>query len=50
MAMDVVWNCTFGIDVDLIKNPDFGYFVKIRELLKGFNDLDLFLKLTSKIS
>ena len=49
MAMDVVRNCTFGIDVDIINNPEFTYFVKIRDLINGFANLNMFMKLTSII-
>lgn len=30
----------FGIDVDLQKNPNLGYFVKARETVEGFSDFN----------
>lgn len=48
MALDVVWNCMFGIDADLQHNYNFNYFVRIQEFLTNLADFGLSFMLTSK--
>ena len=50
MALDVVWNCMFGIDADLQHNYNFNYFVRIQEFLTNLADFGLSFMLTSNFS
>ncbi len=46
--MDTIWNCAFGIDIDIQNNPDNEYFTKCENVFSNAENLDFFSYLGSK--
>ena len=49
MTMDSVFNCTFGIDPNLQKNPGNIFLVKTRSFMNSISDLNPFIYFLSII-
>lgn len=49
MTMDVVWNCAYGIDVDVQNNPNLTFFVKIKNLLNNIANFNFLIRLLSTV-
>lgn len=47
--MDVVWNCAYGMDVDVQTNPNLSFFVKMKNFLQGLSDFNPLVKILSKV-
>jgi cytochrome P450 len=43
-TMDTIWNCAFGVDIDVQNNPNDPYFVKSEKIMDNMsNPLEIFL-------
>jgi hypothetical protein len=46
--MDSIWNCAFGLDIDLQNNRENDYFVNSENVFKKSLDMNFFQKLSCK--
>jgi hypothetical protein len=47
--MDTIWNCAFGIDIDIQNNPENEYFTKCEKVFSNTEKQNLFTFLSSNI-
>jgi hypothetical protein len=48
-TMDSIWNCAFGLDIDLQNNPDNEYFTRCEEVFSNNLRFPIYFKLGSKL-
>ena len=46
--MDTIWNCAFGVDIDLQNNPDNEYFKKCEQIFSEATHLTILHRFGSK--
>lgn len=39
--MDTIWNCAFGVDIDLQNNPENEYFNRCEKVFKDVGDMNI---------
>ena len=47
--MDTIWNCAFGVDIDVQNNPDNEYFTKCEKLFSNTSKINFLMYLGGKI-
>lgn len=41
--MDSIWNCAFGLDIDLQNNPNNEYFNKCEQVFRNMAEFNIFM-------
>ena len=46
--MDTIWNCAFGVDIQVQENPDNEYFLKCENAIREVGSENLLTKIAGK--